>query len=83
MAREGARATENALILSPSAGSAAARLLGCREGMQGGQNMPWKGSRATDDAQIPSPSISSTEMRAQKRRERMQGRRVCHKTARG
>lgn len=39
MAREGARATENALILSPSAGSAAARLLGCREILQRRQNM--------------------------------------------
>lgn len=51
----GSRATKNALILSPSADSAAARLLGCREGMQGGQNMPWKGSRATDIALILSP----------------------------
>ena len=55
MARDGPRVTKNALILSPSAGSATARLLGCREGMQGGQNMPWKGSRATDIALILSP----------------------------
>ena len=56
MAREGARATESTPETSPSAGSATARLLGCREGMQGGQNMPWKGSRATDIALILSPS---------------------------
>lgn len=55
MAREGARATENALILSPSADSAAARLLGCREGMQGRRNMARNGSRVTDIALILSP----------------------------
>lgn len=55
MAREGARAMETIPETSPSAGSATARLLGCREGMQGGQNMPWKGSRATDIALILSP----------------------------
>lgn len=51
----GARAMKTIPETSPSADSVAARLLGCREGMQGGQNMPWNGLRVTDIALILSP----------------------------
>ena len=58
----GSRATKNALILSPSADSAAARLLGCREGMQGRRNMARNGSRVTDITLILSPSNGPVAM---------------------
>ena len=51
----GARAMETIPETSPSAGSAAARLLGCREGMQGRRNMARNGSRVTDITLILSP----------------------------